>query len=72
MRSWLAKKAPSSLGVKALGKYKLQVKLDHKLPYFKLLLAFPVFFPENQTAVEKYGSKFGTSSKTTVFNGPFV
>lgn len=66
------KKAPSSLGVKALGKYKLQVKLDHKLPYFKLLLAFPVFFPENQTAVEKYGSKFGTSSKTTVFNGPFV
>ncbi|CDR73804.1 Peptide binding protein (fragment) [Lactobacillus delbrueckii subsp. bulgaricus] len=39
------KKAPSSLGVKALGKYKLQVKLDHKLPYFKLLLAFPVFFP---------------------------
>lgn len=66
------KKAPSSLGVKALGKYKLQVKLDHKLPYFKLLLAFPVFFPEDQTAVEKYGSKFGTSSKTTVFNGPFV
>ncbi|WP_201330288.1 peptide ABC transporter substrate-binding protein [Lactobacillus nasalidis] len=66
------KKKASSLGVKAVGKYKLVVKLEHKLPYFKLLMAFPVFFPENQHAVEKYGSKFGTSSKTTVFNGPFV
>jgi oligopeptide transport system substrate-binding protein len=35
-------------------------------------MAFPVFFPENQTAVEKYGSKYGASSKTTVYNGPFL
>ena len=66
------KKKADTLGVKAVGKYKLKVTLEHKIPYFKLLMAFPVFFPENQTAIEKYGSKYGTSSKTTVYNGPFV
>lgn len=66
------KKKADTLGVKAAGKYKLQVSLEHKIPYFKLLMAFSVFFPENQTAVEKYGSKYGTSSKTTVYNGPFL
>ncbi len=30
------------------------------------------FFPQDQKAVEKYGSKYGASAKTTVFNGPFL
>lgn len=62
----------TSLGIKALSKYKLQVQLEKKIPYFKLLLAFPVFAPQNQTAVQKYGSKYGTASKYQVYNGPFV
>lgn len=49
------KKKADTLGVKAVGNYKLKVTLEHKIPYFKLLMAFPVFFPENQTAIENTG-----------------
>lgn len=66
-------KAPvSSLGVKAEGKNKLVVSLDKRIPYFKLLMGFPLFFPQQQKAVEKYGSKYGTASKYMAYNGPFV
>lgn len=68
-----ANKAPvSSLGVKAEGKNKLVVTLDKRIPYFKLLMGFPLFFPQQQKAVEKYGSKYGTASKYMAYNGPFV
>ncbi|GFZ26903.1 peptide ABC transporter substrate-binding protein [Lactobacillus corticis] len=62
----------SSLGIKAVGKYKLVVTLDKRIPYFKLLMGFPLFFPQSQKAVEKYGSKYGTASKYMLYNGPFV
>ncbi|GBG94039.1 oligopeptide ABC transporter substrate-binding protein [Ligilactobacillus salitolerans] len=65
------KKKPETLGIKALGKYKVQVKLDHPIAYFKLLLAMPVFYPQNQNVVEKYGKKYGTNASRTVANGPF-
>lgn len=61
-----------TLGIKAVGKYKLVVSLERKIPYFKLLMAFPLFFPQNEQAVKKYGSKYGTASKYMVYNGPFV
>ncbi|KRM05553.1 oligopeptide-binding protein [Liquorilactobacillus ghanensis DSM 18630] len=66
------KKGVSTLGIKADGNYKLTVTLEKKIPYFKLLMGFPVFFPQNQSAVEKYGSKYGTASKYMVYNGPFT
>ncbi|WP_035177436.1 peptide ABC transporter substrate-binding protein [Lentilactobacillus farraginis] len=67
------KKAPvSSLGIKANGKYQLTVTLEQRIPYFKLLMGFPVFFPQNAKTVNKYGSKYGTSSGTQVYNGPFT
>lgn len=65
------KKPLSSLGIKADGNYKLTVTLDKKLPYFKLLMGFPIFFPQNKAAVQKYGKKYGTSSSTMVYDGPF-
>lgn len=65
------KKAPSALGIKAEGKYKLVVTLDSQVPYLKNLLCTPIFYPVNQKAVEKYGKKYGTSAKTIVYNGPF-
>lgn len=65
------KKAPSTLGIKAEGNYKLVVTLDKKMPYFKLLMGFPVFFPQNKTAVEKFGSKYGTAANKLYYNGPF-
>lgn len=65
------KKPVSSLGVKALSKNKLQIKLVQPVSYFKLLLAFPLFFPENQQFIEKVGSKYGTAAKYTISSGPF-
>lgn len=66
------KKPLSSLGVKAVGKYKLVVTLDRRIPYFKNLMAFALFFPQSEKAVKKYGSKYGTASKYMLYNGPFV
>ncbi|PWG00655.1 peptide ABC transporter substrate-binding protein [Levilactobacillus bambusae] len=63
---------PDTLGIKAVGNDKLVVTLEKPVPYFKLLLAFPVFFPQEQSAVEKYGSKNGLSSETTAYDGPFT
>lgn len=63
--------SPSQLGVKAPSDYKLVVTLSHPVPYFKLLLAFPTFFPEQQSAVEKYGKRYGNDSNTVSSNGPF-
>ena len=65
------KKAPSTLGVKAEGNYKLVVTMERPIPYFSTMMVNLVFFPLNQKTVEKYGKKFGTQSKYLVFNGPF-
>lgn len=61
----------NALGIKADGKYKLTVQLTKPVSYFKKLLAWPLFYPLNQKAVDQYGKKYGTSSATTVYNGPF-
>ena len=66
------KKKPSTLGVKATGKYQLKVKLVKPQQYFKMILARETLFPLNQKFVEKYGKSYGTSSKKTLYNGPFV
>lgn len=66
------KKKVNTLGVKADGNYKLKVTLEKPIPYFKLLMATPIFYPQNQKAVAKYGKKYGTASKYMVYNGPFV
>ena len=66
------KKKADTLGVKADDDQHLTVTLDRRIPYFKLLMGFGVFFPQNKHAVEKYGKNYGTSSKTMVYNGPFV
>jgi oligopeptide transport system substrate-binding protein len=65
------KKPVTALGVTAVNKHKLVVNLDKNVPYFKLLMGFTVFFPQDQKAVEKYGSKYGTAAKYMVYNGPY-
>lgn len=68
-----AGKAPvNSLGIKAKGKYKVVVTLDKRIPYFKLLMGFPLFAPQNQKVAQKYGKRYGTASKYQVYNGPFI
>ncbi|MFK5606841.1 peptide ABC transporter substrate-binding protein [Lactobacillus delbrueckii] len=66
------KKKPETLGIKAVGKYKLVVTLDRRISYFNNLMAFGSFFPQNEKAVKKHGSKYGTASKYMVYNGPYV
>ena len=65
------KKAVSTLGIKADGDYKLTVTLDKPIAYFKKLMGFVNFFPQNENAVKKYGSKYGTTSSDMVYNGPY-
>lgn len=62
----------NSLGVKALGKYKLEVTLESPISYLPELLAGAPFAPQDQKVAEKYGKEYGTSSKKAVYNGPFV
>ena len=66
-------KAPvNSLGIKALGKYKLQIILAYPIPYLPEILEGAQFYPQNTKLVKKLGSKYGTSSKNLVYNGPFT
>ncbi|VDG20998.1 lipoprotein precursor, peptide binding protein OppA-like protein [Lactobacillus plantarum JDM1] [Lactiplantibacillus mudanjiangensis] len=65
------KKAVSSLGAKAIGKYKLQITLKQKVPYFNYRLATEIY-PLKQSFTEKYGNKYGTTATKTLSNGPYV
>ncbi|GEB91175.1 hypothetical protein LDE05_10380 [Lactobacillus delbrueckii subsp. bulgaricus] len=60
------------MGIKAVGKYKLVITLERRIPYFDKLMGFAVFFPQSEKVVKKYGSKYGTASKYMIYNGPFV
>lgn len=65
------KKPLTSLGVKAVGKKKLIVTLQRRIPFFKELMGFPIFFPQKQDSVERFGTKYGLSPQKTIYNGPF-
>ncbi|MGO2951205.1 peptide ABC transporter substrate-binding protein [Lentilactobacillus kefiri] len=62
---------PSKLGIKAIGKYQLKVQLARPTTYFKMVMARETLYPLDKKVVEKYGKNYGTSAKTTVYNGPF-
>lgn len=66
------KKSPSNLGVTAVSKNHLRIQLTRPLSYFKNLLAWPLFFPQNKSVVNKYGKLYGTQAKYTVSSGPFT
>ncbi|WP_196246265.1 peptide ABC transporter substrate-binding protein [Lacticaseibacillus zhaodongensis] len=67
-----SKKQPSSLGVKADGKYKLTVTLEHPISYFNMMVANAWFHPQEKKVVEKYGKKYGTTSSKTAYSGAYV
>lgn len=46
------KKKPSELGVKALDDYTLQFELEKPIPYYKEMLAFGTFLPQNEKVVK--------------------
>lgn len=65
------KKPVDSLGIKALGPYKLEVTLEDPIPYFNSLMANSTFYPQYKPAVEKAGKQYGLKSAGMVFNGPY-
>lgn len=62
----------SSLGIKALNDYELEIKLNKALPYFESLLAMPTFFPQNEKFVTQEGSNYAKTSDNLIYNGPFI
>ncbi|CUB09566.1 Dipeptide-binding protein DppE precursor [Bacillus cereus] len=62
----------STLGVKAVDDYTLEVELEKPVPYFLNLMAFASYYPLNEKFVKEKGDKYGLESDTTVYNGPFV
>lgn len=60
------------LGIKALDNKTVEISLEKPIAYFKVLMAYPLFGPQNQRVVEKYGKKYATNSKYMVYSGPFV
>lgn len=66
------KKDPKTLGVKAVDDHTLEIKLERPVPYFTSLLAFNVFYPQNEAYVKKQGDKYAQSSERMIYNGPFT
>ncbi|WP_428242528.1 peptide ABC transporter substrate-binding protein [Gynuella sp.] len=64
-------KEPSTLGVKAVDDYTLDVKLSQPMPYFPKMVAHTSTFPVNQKVIEKYGSDW-TKPGNMVGNGAYV
>lgn len=62
----------TTLGVKAVDDKTLEVTLERPIPYFKSLMAFPTFYPQNQKFVEEQGENFGLTADSVLYNGPFV
>ena len=65
-------KDPEELGIEAVDDYELKITLDKPLEYFDNLLAFPIFFPQNQDVVEENGKDYAKTSENSVYNGPFA
>ncbi|MGL5041567.1 MAG: peptide ABC transporter substrate-binding protein, partial [Culicoidibacterales bacterium] len=65
--------AVTTLGVRAIDDYTLEVELEQPLAYFLDYLAFPTFFPLNEDEYQKIGAaNYGTSAETVLANGPFI
>lgn len=65
-------KAPvSSLGIKALDDYTLEIDLVRPLPYIDSLLTFTAFYPQNKKFVESQGANYAKDASHLLYNGPF-
>ncbi|WP_127848865.1 peptide ABC transporter substrate-binding protein [Lacticaseibacillus hulanensis] len=61
----------SALGVRALSKYKLQVKLSTPQPYLAETLSSAPFMPINRAYAKAQGRKYGQDAHHILTNGPF-
>ncbi|SCC08105.1 peptide ABC transporter substrate-binding protein [Weissella bombi] len=65
-------KPVSDLGVKAIDDKTLEVTLDRPMPQLESVMTMATFEPQNKKFVDKVGKKYGTASKYTISNGPFI
>ena len=63
----------NTLGVEAVDEKTLVVKTASPMTvdFFKGLMAFGTFYPQNQEFVEAQGDQYATSAETVLSNGPF-
>ncbi|WP_367296204.1 peptide ABC transporter substrate-binding protein [Levilactobacillus yonginensis] len=62
---------PNTIGIHAKNQQTVIVKLDRPIAYFKILMAYPLFAPQNKKVIDKYGKKYATKSEFMVYSGPF-
>lgn len=62
---------PSTIGIHAKNQQTVVVQLDKPIAYFKILMAYPLFAPQNKKVIDKYGKKYATKSEYMVYSGPF-
>lgn len=65
------KARPSTLGIHAKDRQTVVIQLTKPMAYFKILMAYPLFAPQNQKVVDRYGKKYATKSQYMVYSGPF-
>lgn len=65
------KKSPNALGISAPNKKTVVVKLNRPIAYFRVLMAYPLFGPQNEKVVKKYGNRYATKAQYQVYSGPF-
>lgn len=62
---------PATIGISAKNKQTVVVQLEKPIAYFKILMAYPLFAPQNEKVINKYGKKYATKSQYMVYSGPF-
>ncbi|MCT6823079.1 MAG: peptide ABC transporter substrate-binding protein [Apilactobacillus sp.] len=67
----LGKMNPDKLGIEAVNSRTVRIHLTKPIAYFKTLMAYPLFGPQDEATVKKYGDKYGTNAKYMVYSGPF-
>ena len=60
-----------AVGVRALGKERLRIRLRSSVPWFVAATAHPAFLPVPRAAVERYGKEW-TKPDNIVTSGPFL
>ncbi|MFH1923563.1 MAG: ABC transporter substrate-binding protein, partial [Planctomycetota bacterium] len=61
-----------SVGIRALDRHTLEIRLKHPVPYFSNLMGFYPMFPVNRRCVETHGYPAWTKAENIVTNGPFL
>ena len=61
----------TDLGVKALDDKTLEVTLERQVPFFKKVIAFGSFLPQNEKFVTEKGTDYAQNPESILYNGPF-